>query len=78
MCLYFTYLASNLLLNWSIISLGLLLIGIYFLWIIGKARKNQSLNQLSYGIFILLCSTFMFVEAKDLFFFIDNLNGFLF
>ncbi|KKM74187.1 hypothetical protein LCGC14_1402830, partial [marine sediment metagenome] len=58
----FTVIASSmLLLSWSIISLGLLLFGIYFLWIIGKTRKNQSLKQLSYGIFILLCSAFMFV-----------------
>jgi hypothetical protein len=68
---------SMLLLNWSVISLGLLLFGIYFLWIIGKTRKNQSLKQLSYGIFILLCSAFLFVEASDLFFFIETFCGFL-
>ncbi len=68
---------SMLLLNWSVISLGLLLFGIYFLWIIGKTRKNQSLKQLSYGIFVLLCSAFLFVEGSDLFFFIETFCGFL-
>jgi hypothetical protein len=74
----FTYLASSIiLLNWSIISLGLLLTGIYFLWILGKTKKKQSLKQFSYGIFVLLCSAFMFVEATDLFFFIETFIGFL-
>ncbi len=36
------------LVNWSIISLGLLLFCIFFLWIIGKTKKNQSFKQLSY------------------------------
>ncbi|KKL46202.1 hypothetical protein LCGC14_2347910, partial [marine sediment metagenome] len=39
--------------------------------------KNQSLKQLSYGIFILLCSAFMFVESTDFFFFMETFCGFL-
>jgi hypothetical protein len=74
----FTYLASSMiLLNWSIISLGLLLTGIYLIWILGKSKKNQSLKQYSYGLFFLLCSAFMFVEATDLFFFMETFNAFL-
>ncbi len=74
----FTYIGSNLiLLNWAIISVGLLTTGIYLLWIIGKTRKNQMIKQLSYGVFVLLCASFMFVEATDLFFFMELFIGFL-
>jgi hypothetical protein len=74
----FTYIGSNLiLLNWAIISVGLLTTGIYLLWIIGKTRKNQLIKQFSYGVFVLLCASFMFVEATDLFFFMELFIGFL-
>ena len=74
----FTYIGSNIiLLNWAIISVGLLTTGIYFLWIIGKTRKNQLIKQYSYGIFVLLCAAFMFVEATDLFFFMELFIAFL-
>ncbi len=74
----FTYIGSNLiLLNWAIISVGLLTTGIYFLWIIGKTKKNQMIKQFSYGMFVILCAAFMFVEATDLFFFMELFIGFL-
>ena len=74
----FTYIGSNLiLLNWAIISVGLLTTGIYLLWIIGKTRQSQLIKQFSYGVFVLLCAAFMFVEATDLFFFMELFIGFL-
>ena len=74
----FTFIGSNLiLLNWAIISVGLLTTGIYLLWIIGKTRKNQLIKQFSYGMFVILCAAFMFVEATDLFFFMELFIGFL-
>jgi hypothetical protein len=74
----FTYIGSNLiLLNWAIISVGLLTTGIYLLWIIGKTRKSQLIKQFSYGMFVILCAAFMFVEATDLFFFMELFIGFL-
>ena len=74
----FTFIGSSVfLLNFAIISVGLVTTGIYLLWIIGKTRKNQLLKQFSYGMFALLCASFMFVEATDLFFFMELFIGFL-
>lgn len=68
---------SLLLINWSIIALGLFALGCYFLWVVGKSKKNQTMKQFSYGMFVIFCTAFKFVEGSDLFFLMVLLNGFL-
>ncbi len=74
---YYEIQASLLLINWSIIVLGLFALGGYFLWILGKSKKNQTMKQYSYGMFVIFCTAFLFVEASDSYFLMVLLNGFL-
>jgi len=68
---------SLFVINWSIIALGLFAIGGYILWILGKSKKNQSMKQYSYGMFVIFCTAFLFIEASDSYFLMILLNGFL-
>jgi hypothetical protein len=68
--------SSLLLINWSIIALGLFALGCYFLWLLGKSKKNQTMKQYSYGMFVIFCIAFLFVEALDFYFLMVLLNGF--
>lgn len=68
---------SLFVINWSLIALGLFALGGYFLWILGKSKKNQTMKQYSYGMFVIFCTAFLFVEASDSYFLMVLLNGFL-
>ena len=74
---YYDIQSSLPLINWSIIALGLFGLGCYFLWVVGKSKKNQTMKQFSYGMFVIFCTAFKFVEGSDLFFLMVLLNGFL-
>ncbi|KKN12196.1 hypothetical protein LCGC14_1018880 [marine sediment metagenome] len=68
---------SLFVINSSAIALGLIALGGYFLWILGKSKKNQTMKQYSYGIFVIFCTAFLFIEASDSYFLMILLNGFL-
>ncbi|MHA2266531.1 MAG: hypothetical protein ACXAB8_01905 [Promethearchaeota archaeon] len=68
---------SLFVINSSIIALGLFALGGYFLWVLGKSKKNQTMKQFSYGLFVIFCTAFLFIEASDSYFFMVLLNGFL-
>ena len=74
---YYEVQASVLLITWSLIALGLFALGGYLLWVLGKLKKNQTLKQYSYGMFVIFCVAFLFVEASDTYFLMVTLNGFL-
>jgi hypothetical protein len=68
---------SLFVMNWSVIALGLFALGGYLLWVLGKSKKNQSMKQYSYGLFVIFCTAFLFIEASDSYFLMVLLNGFL-
>ena len=68
---------SLFVMNWSVIAVGLFALGGYLFWVLGKSKKNQSMKQYSYGLFIIFCTAFLFIEASDSYFLMVLLNGFL-
>lgn len=61
--------------NFAIISLMMLLTAILLLRKIGNFTQNYSLNRLAYGLFILFCGSFTFLEYGDIYFLIITFVG---
>ncbi|MHA1932702.1 MAG: hypothetical protein ACW96X_09200 [Promethearchaeota archaeon] len=68
---------SLFVINSSIIALVLFALGGYLLWNLGKSKRNQGMKQYSYGLFVIFCTAFLFIEASDSYFLMVLLNGFL-
>jgi hypothetical protein len=61
--------------NFAIISLMVVLTAILLLRKIGNLTQNNSLNRLAYGLFILFCGGYTFLEYADIYFLIITFVG---